>query len=167
MKTTLKNQWNGAPSHQTFDYSLRITDQTLTFDVTFASTAKGLPNSKSGQYTPELWKWDVAELFISNLEGKYLEINLSPTGAYWIQGFLTTRCPDPEFTPSLYNARASSEGIQLSLTALETYLGASSAWRLNVTGILNSPDYIFLSQTPLPGGEADFHQPQHFSFALI
>ena len=163
MTSSLNTLWNGELSPHSLEYNLSCLEDSLAFGVNFPPSAKGPPEATAGVYTPELWRWDVGELFISGEGGRYLELNLSPSGAYWIQGFSAIRTVDERFNPDSLLLSITSSQIRLSTAALESFLGDRSLWRMNVTGILNSPDYVFLSKATLSGSEADFHQPSYFT----
>jgi len=159
--TNLIYQWNGSLSRAVINYTISITDR-LIFNAKFPEGVRGHPSAEAGQFTPELWKWDVAEIFIAGSDRKYVEVNLSPNDGWWMQGFSAVRQVDEEF--SVHEYKVNCEGGQWScdLSVLQNYLGASSEWMVNVTAILNSPDYEFLSLAKLTGEEADFHQPDSF-----
>lgn len=161
--TILNTQWDGQESEHSFAYRLQADESCLRFTVEFPSRVSGHPEARAGEFTPELWLYDVAEVFITGSSGKYLEINLSPNSAWWIQGFRAPREPDPEYEIEMVKAQIIGDSVvlEISRSELERYLG-TTGWRANVTGILNSPDYVFLSASPLPGEQADFHQPAEF-----
>lgn len=160
---TLSSQWNGEPTEYSLPYMYTLNADQLVFRVLFSDGANGHPTAEPGMFTPELWKWDVAELFITGTGGKYVEINLSPNGAYWIQGFDDIRKESPEFEVAKLKISVKAGELRLDAVALEEYLGGSSGWRLNATAIMNAPDYVYLSEVKLSGIVPDFHQPADFS----
>jgi len=164
----LSTRWNGERANVALSYSLFINEGRLCFSLDFLHTARSHPESETGVFTAELWKWDVGEVFISGGNGKYVEVNLAPSGAWWMQGFSTVREVDVDFSVSNHEVKAGRGKYSCDLVALEDYLGSVEEWKANVTAILNSPDYEFLSAIKLPGKEADFHQPRSFiSFSKL
>lgn len=161
--TTLNALWDGNPAPFSLKYTLVVLNGRLQFSVEFPHEVLGHPQALEGAFTPELWKWDVAEYFIyAPSSGKYVEVNLAPSGAYWVEGFKQVRVADEEFSYEVLDPVSSPKALELSLLALESYLGSHQEWCLNVTAILGTPSQAFLSETRLPGAEADFHQPEAF-----
>ncbi len=103
MQIILDKQWNGAPAMPSLPLELIIEHDTLTFSVEFPKGSQAHPESINEAFTEELWLWDVAELFIAGKNGRYLEVNLAPNGAYWMQGFLAPRLAEPDFNPDIYH----------------------------------------------------------------
>jgi len=118
------------------------------------------PAGAENAFTPELWMWDVGELFLAGKDGRYLELNLAPNGAWWMQGFESARVLDNSFDVEEFAVQVNGADLSISLYKLERYLGAKENWRVNVTAILQSPECEFLSLLQLPGDVADFHQPE-------
>ena len=163
MMQSLDRQWNGQPSETSVQYLLSVEQNRLEFRAVFPSGSRCHPEAVAGEFTPELWRWDVAEYFIAGRA--YLEVNLAPNGAWWIQGFSEVREIDPQFDISQLDIQAYPEELRISigLDGLERYLGSRSQWRGNVTAIINSPEYQYLSMIRLSGNQADFHQPSVFA----
>ena len=82
-----------SPAH----FSLLLFDEELLFAAKRSSPAILAPGSSKGDYFEGLWEYDVAELFIADSSGKYLEINLAPNGAWWAMGFVSPRVRDGSF----------------------------------------------------------------------
>ena len=130
----------------------------------------GCSSASCGEFKAELWKQDVAELFIASPDFKnYLEFNLSPRGAWWTALFSGPRSQTslgalPEVTcragqddAGVWNA---AMGIPLEWLCETIAWGEDSP--LNVTFILDSPHQRFLTACDLGEGEPDFHRPEHF-----
>lgn len=160
----LKTLWNGGEADRELRYKVWLDPEFLNFRAVFPEVVKGHPEAERGVFTPELWKWDVAELFILGVGGRYVEINLAPSGAWWAEGFSSARVREASFNYERYgfSVDESGEVLSVSIDALEEFLGPLPEWKGNVTGILGTPDYVFLSKALLPGEEADFHQPKAF-----
>jgi len=134
------------------------------------SAAKPHPAGDCGDFQAELWRYDVAELFIADAtQSSYLEFNLSPTGAWWMERFSAPRQAHPlERLPAVLT-HAGPDGVSgwraalgLPLDWLRATIGWSEASPLNVTLILETPEQRFVTATDLGGGEPDFHRPQEF-----
>ncbi|WP_411827305.1 hypothetical protein [Luteolibacter sp. AS25] len=168
----LGKDWFGENLTPPLGFSI-VRDQThLWFLATRQGTPFSHPASEAGAFQPELWKYDVAELFLSNpLTGEYLELNISPNGAWWASKFSNTRVayePQPSFQHhvQVYNQENISENwitaIKIPLEFLCEIIGFNEDTTGNVAAILNSPDQTFHSACNLPGAEPDFHQPREF-----
>ena len=133
--------------------------------------ANAHPMGVCGDFQAELWKHDVAELFIADPDFKnYLEFNLSPRGAWWTERFSGLRQAWPlEALPEVLT-HASDDGqgawyaaLGLPLGWLQETIGWGPQSPINVTFILDSPEQRFLTACDLGDGEPDFHRPQGFS----
>ena len=132
--------------------------------------AKPHPTGLCGDFQVELWRHDVAELFIAAPDGSaYLEFNLSPRGAWWMERFSQPRHVDPiaERPVVKTHAELADGGAWLSALAIPLdwlfdTIGWSENSPLNVSFILDSPDQRFLTACDLGDGEPDFHRPQAF-----
>jgi hypothetical protein len=106
------------------------------------------PAARPGGFQAELWRYDVAELFLSHPgSGRYFEFNLAPNGAWWC-------C---EFTA----ARRRAESIDIAMPEVATFadLAADGSW---LAAMAISPDQRFVSAADLGGGAPDFHRPLVF-----
>ncbi len=137
-----------------------------------------------GDFQAELWKHDVAELFIAEPDFKnYLEFNLSPRGAWWAARFSGPRQPADLGTLPEVICHGSPEGSDAWVAGMGGRVASTGGWAaslgipldwlrktigwgpdspLNVTFILDSPEQRFLTACDLGGGEPDFHRPQSF-----
>lgn len=165
--------WYGADLAFPIGFSFVIDPEYFWFVATCGSPAVIHPDARPGQFVSELWKYDVAEFFLTNpMSGRYLEFNLSPNGAWWAAEFTGPR-----------------EGMgQAPLQGVETYheLGKDGRWiaaarfklvdfkerfslspdsRLNAAFIIGSPEQKFVSAADLGDGEPDFHRPEKFATA--
>lgn len=128
------------------------------------------PEAGAGAFQAELWRHDVAELFVAQSAGpRYLEFNLAPTGAWWMASFEGPRQPGPTPPRPEVVTHGAAPGqlawqaaLGIPLAWLRSTIGWGPASRLNVTLILESPQQRFLSACDLGGGEPDFHRPQLF-----
>lgn len=135
------------------------------------SPANAHPAGDCGDFQAGLWKYDVAELFIAPAGGVgYLEFNLSPRGAWWVERFCAPRQLRPlDGLPGVvtHACAAGPCGWRAALGIPLGWLREEVAWgdgvRANVNFILESPQQLFLSACDLGGGEPDFHRPSAFA----
>jgi hypothetical protein len=136
-----------------------------------ARPAKTQPGLAPGDFREGLWQADVAELFIASADRqRYLEFNLSPTGAWWCAGFDGPRqrrqgTPMPRVRTQAKSDPASGwqAALAIPLSYLQEQLDFAQDCPLNVTLILQSPEQRFFSATDLGPGNPDFHQPARFA----
>lgn len=130
------------------------------------------PMARPGMFQAELWKHDVAELFLADpAGGRYFEFNLAPNGAWWSCEFTAPRVREEETEIAMPGvatyADLAADGawvaaMALPLDLLRARLDFGPHTRANVTMILESPAQRFLSAADLGGGDPDFHLPQRF-----
>lgn len=131
------------------------------------------PKARPGAFQAELWKYDVAEIFLTDpASGRYFEFNLAPNGGWWSCEFTAPRVraeaaeiamPDVATYAEMAADGSWVAAMAIPLPLLEARLDFSLRTRVNVTLILESPQQKFLSAADLGHGEPDFHQPDHFS----
>lgn len=130
------------------------------------------PQAHPGVFQADLWKYDVAELFLADpVSGRYLEFNLAPNGAWWSCEFVAPLCryqendfPMPEVKTF---ADASPDGswltaLKMPLDLLRARIDFGAKTRANVSFILQTPAQVFLSASDLGSGEPAFHRPDQF-----
>lgn len=185
----LAQDWSGKADSPSAFFSLALDPHHLWFIAGDRRRPHCHPHAQPGKWCEELWRYDVAELFVGHRDqSSYMEFNLAPSAAWWQQTFCQPRVVHPDQRSPLAIetfAELATDGSWLAAMKiprgeLETLLLAGDAtsrnpvtapaaldWnhhvRLNVCLILESPQQRFYSFTPLPGDHADFHQPQHFS----
>ena len=171
---TIKSDWFNQPSLNEAYFCIEETVDTWFFSVEVHSKPFVHPEVSEG-YHEGLWEYDVAEWFIVNLQtGRYLEFNLSPTGAWWMMGFDAPRRRIDQqrlSVDSLKDITAQGEVSEKSWSArlnipvilLETILGKGSL-KHNVCFILGQDPELreYLSWTRLSSKEPDFHRPCDF-----
>ena len=145
----------------------------LWFIGIFSKSACIHPMASPGQFTPELWKYDVAEMFLANPEkGEYLEFNLTSNGAWWASKFASIRLHSGKQPDFLNNIRAYQDkgqadydvsGLQIPIVFLQKEINFGFITRGNVTFISHSPKQRFLSASKLSGLQPDFYQPDNFT----
>ncbi len=146
--------------------SFSLTDENLLFQASHRSPATVLPNSREGHFYPELWRYDVAEIFLGQKsEAGYFEVNLAPNGAWWMCYFEKTRQPkahQPSFNGISAHGQCQKDHWKAQISIPKTILPPLEKITFNISLILNSPNQTFHTLAPLPGHEPDFHQPDSF-----
>ena len=166
----INRDWHGESFHPPVAYCLAMDPECLWFIAAREHAARLHPQARPGRYMPELWKYDVAELFLANPgTGRYLELNLAPNGAWWSGVFSGPRVTDTAAEQEIPGVSTHSElapgggwvtALSMPLKELHDLLDFGESSVGNATFILDSPDQRFLSATELGGGEPDFHRPE-------
>ena len=90
--TIIVTDWYGKQSEVTPRFVLAADESQLHFAVFVNSEPKFDHSLIPDSFVPDLWRQDVAELFIKKVGGpEYLEFNLSPSGAWWGAEFSSYR----------------------------------------------------------------------------
>lgn len=168
----VSSDWSGAQLQPPAGFCIAADGENLWFAASRGATAHSHPDSTTGTFTPELWKYDCAELFIADPEtGAYLEFNIAPNGGWWASRFTKIRAIDPEQPDfkSAVSVHAQDSDADMWLVALSiplAFLKKHINFRLgntaNVAFILNSPEQTFHTANKLSGIIPDFHQPTKF-----
>ncbi|MFC7337361.1 hypothetical protein ACFQY0_09260 [Haloferula chungangensis] len=153
-------------------WSLATDEERLWFIASHGKPAKLHPESRPGKFLPELWTYDVAELFLADPgSGRYLEINLAPNASWWSCDFAGPRqraSADGEAIPEVTTHAELDPGggwvaaMSIPLDLLRARIDFGESTRANVCFILNSPNQRFLTASELGGEIPDFHQPERF-----
>ncbi len=154
-------------------FSLVMDSRYLWFLASHRRPARIHPNARPGCFQSELWRYDVAELFLADpVSGRYFECNLAANGAWWTCEFTAPRVRAEEVEIAMPEVATFSDlapdgswlaAMAIPLDLLRARLDFGNSTRVNVAMILESPDQKFVSATDLGGGEPDFHQPRRFS----
>lgn len=168
----ITRDWAGNEVSPPAAYSLAADPERLWFVASHGQPASIHPMARPGQFLAELWRHDVAELFVHHpASGRYLELNLAPNGAWWSAEFSAprqrTRETDESWPGVETHAELAPDGgwiaaISLPLPSLRERLDFGPDTTANVTFILGSPEQRFLTASPLGDGEPDFHRPGSF-----
>lgn len=163
----------GVPVEPPAAFCLATDPQHLWFIANHRKPARIHPQARPAAFQAELWKYDVAELFLADpASGRYFEFNLAPNGAWWSCEFTAPRVRADEAEIAMPEVATFSEmaadgswlaAMAIPLDLLRARVDFGSGSRLNVTMILGSPQQRFLSAVDLGPGEPDFHQPQRFA----
>lgn len=172
----LRKEWFGNAVLPPLEYCFRLSSEALLFQASRPAPARVHPDARSGQFQPGLWKFDTAEFFLSRADGgRYLEVNVSPNGAWWSGVFHAPRVQEPEFAdwrPAITaSGTCRSEGwscqATLPLADLHRMGIELSHCRLAVCAILQSPNQLFLTSADDTSGDPDFHRPLSWDFPVI
>ncbi len=168
----ISHDWHGAGLSSPAGFSLVADAGRLWFIANHRRAASLHPQSRPGAFLGELWKYDVAELFLADpASGRYFEFNLSPNGAWWSCEFTGPRVRAEAVEIAMPEVATFSEispdgswltAMALPLDLLQARLNFGPATRANVAMILESPNQKFLSAAPLGLDEPDFHQSERF-----
>lgn len=169
----LQNDWAGMPLDVPAAFSIISDPRRLWFIANHRKPASIHPQARPGTFQAELWRYDVAELFLAEpVSGRYFEFNLAPNGAWWSCEFTAPRVRAEEVDIAMPEVATFSEmapdgswvaAMAIPLDLLKARLDFGPGTQLNVTMILESPRQRFLSAVNLGEGEPDFHRPGKFS----
>ncbi|MEI7910089.1 MAG: hypothetical protein WCK77_10670 [Verrucomicrobiota bacterium] len=169
----LGKDWHGARVEPAAGFALVCDAQRLWFVVNHRRPALLHPQGRPGRFQAELWRYDVAELFLADpCSGRYFEFNLAPNGAWWTCEFTAPRQRAEAVDIAMPEVATYSElaadgswvaALAVPLDLLRARLDFGPATTANVTFILESPQQRFLSATDLGAAEPDFHRPLQFS----
>ena len=162
--------WDGNPLEVPIGFSFAIDEKNLWFIVSHRQPATIHPDARPGQFLPELWKYDVAEFFLTNPDnGRYLEFNLAPNGAWWAAEFTGPRegMGEAPLQGVETHSDLAADGTWLVAACIELKMlrerfAFSPDSRLNATFIVDSPEQKFVSVADLGDGDPDFHRPDRF-----
>lgn len=171
----LSHNWYGQAAAKPIIYSFSVEDDCLVFHAAQNAPVTIHPDARPGKFQEELWKYDTAEFFIADADGKnYMEFNLCPNGAWWACAFDAPRQQMPEAgVPEGVETTGSVTELGWACSARVPLEYLSSLGidinncRLATTAILNSPDYKYYTTANDLSGEPDFHLPDDWSGALV
>lgn len=168
----LEKDWPGNPFLPAAGFALAQDRERLWFIASHTKPASLHPAARPNKFQAELWKYDVAELFLADPKsGRYLEFNLAPNGAWWTCEFTAPRVRADESDVAMPDVHTFAElapdgswvvAAALPLDVLRARIDYGPETRGNITFILNSPEQRFLTANDLGGGEPNFHLPDRF-----
>lgn len=108
-----------------------------------------------------LWEYDVVECFLVGKE-KYLEVELGAGGHFLVLDFSAPRVRDQE-----YESFAPTIAFDPNVGAGRWQSSVIIPWNMIPEGLHAANAFVivrdnFLCAAPLPGPQADFHQPNRF-----
>ena len=176
----LTHDWHGEQVVSGAGFVLLKDAARLWFLASHRRPAQLHPLSRPGKFQAELWRYDVAELFLADpVSGRYFEFNLAPNGAWWNCEFKAPRVPAEETAVEMPDVATFAElgvdgswvaAMAIPLDLLRARLDFGPTTRANVTMIIDSPQQRFLTAAKLVAAEPDFHLPDQFlqvSFAPL
>lgn len=174
----IENDWYGKPLDVPAGFGVAIDHGSFWFVASRRKPATIHPAARPGEFTPELWKYDVAELFLCHPEsGRYLEFNLAPNGAWWSAEFTAPRerayeediqIPGVKTYADLAPDGSWVTAVSIPLEILQARFDFGPETKMNVTFVLDSPEQRFLTATKAPEGvEPDFHRTDLFQSVHI
>jgi len=168
----IPRDWHGAAVEPVPGYALACDPDHLWFVAHHRAPASCHPQSRPGLFCADLWKHDVAELFLADpVSGRYLEFNLAPNSAWWSCEFAAPRqraeaadvaVPGVRTWADLAPDGAWMAAMSIPLDVLRAKIAFSNGSRGNICMILGSPDQRFLTAASLGRGGPDFHRPESF-----
>lgn len=169
----IPRDWHDAEMLPAPGYSLACDPLDLWFVAHHRAPAVAHPQARPGGFLPELWQYDVAELFLADpVSGRYLEFNLAPNAAWWCCEFTAPRVradaaeiafPDVRTWADLAPDGSWVATMAIPLDVLRARISFGEGSRANVCMVLGTPEQRFLTASHQPGGgEPDFHQPEKF-----
>lgn len=149
-------------------------DGIIVFSAAMKPAAQDVFRPGHKEFITGLWNGNVVELFMGNARtGRYLEVNLAPSGQWWSCLFSSVRVraiPDGRPLPlSVVHHRRDKSGkrweasLQVPSSVLFKMLGVATIVELtaNLTAIAHpvTGRPLYFSLASLPGSKPDFHQP--------
>ena len=171
----LSHEWYGKAVAVPVEFSFCVEGDFLVYRAAQKAAVVIHPEAQPGQFKEELWKYDTAEFFVADAEGKnYMEFNLCPNGAWWACAFNAPRVRDAAagvpvgvITSGDVSATGWSCSARIPLSYLRSIDIDVASCRLVATCILNSPDYLFLTTSDDQSGKPDFHRPLSWAVARV
>ena len=168
----IPHDWYGNPLDPAPGYAVACDPLHLWFVAHHRAPASAHPASRPGGFHAELWKHDVAELFLADpASGRYLELNLAPNAAWWSCEFTAPRQRAEELDIAMPDVHTWSDlaadgswvaAMAVPLDILQARIDFGANTHVNVCMVLASPAQRFLTAAPLGDGGPDFHRPGHF-----
>ena len=168
----IQKDWEQNPLEHPAAFGLAIDHENFWFITSHKTTSNVHPDAEKGAFTPELWKYDVAEFFMRHPEtGCYLEFNLAANGAWWAAEFTDIRKRTYQDDIEMPGVKTFSDTLddgtwisaaKIPLDILRSRIGFGETTEMNVSFIINSPKQQFLSASPPHGEKPDFHQTELF-----
>lgn len=176
MNLTVNQQWNGdAINHRPIEVILSWNNNDTFLSAEFSGRFfhdPAPPTGTPGEPYPELWKYEVAEIFFLAPSNKYLEVEVSPCGQHLLILLDGRRHPIKDMLPMKYDANISRESMtwigkaEIPLSYLPHKVSKLNAYAIHGTG----KDRVYEALYPVPKGkfeEPDFHRLEYFKeFAI-
>ncbi|HYQ90619.1 MAG TPA: putative molybdenum carrier protein [Candidatus Competibacteraceae bacterium] len=136
-------------------------------------TALRIPTPSPPGWAEGLWRQTCCELFLGDAQGRYLEGNFSPSGAwavYRFSGYRAGMTPLKEINPTVTLSRQEARRLELQiilpLASLRCWL-EGSPWRLGLSVVAeDTAGRLYYWALYHPEGRPDFHHSQAFALSL-
>lgn len=169
----ISSDWFGAKLNPPIGFSLVADPNYLWFVAMREASIYTHPHAHEWKFFPELWKYDVSEIFLCNPEtGEYLEFNLAANGAWWAAKFDAPRVASPiqpNFEIGIESFFDDSDdnlswtcALRIPLVFLKEQIDFGLGTTGNASFIMNTPEQTFHTATKFPEIEPDFHLPSRF-----
>ncbi len=161
---------SGAPPMAATSFAVAVDPERLFYVAACSQPPDHDATLTAGTFAAGLWRRDVAELFIRTAGSPaYVELNLSPGGAWWRCAFASYRQPDrraavpPSGVETLTDVGPASwiAGLAIDRAAVSPAGRLDHDTRLNVCAIIGGTRRQHLCWRAVPG-EADFHDEACF-----
>ncbi len=166
-RSSLATCWKGDVLPSSFAWSIAIDPELLWFVCSLPGGRACGSDQEHGAFIEGLWNGDVAELFIKGKDGRYQELNLSPSGAWWSMTLSEYRKREssprrPHLVHLLSTVGESCWEVVAAFQRRSLDVDLSASCRVHVTGMWYHPEPTFLSSRPPHGVEPDYHHAQCF-----
>ena len=169
----LERDWEGAEVYPPMGFSMRLEEEELVMHAQREASASLKPGSRGGEFTPLLWKYDVAEFFLRDREVQpYMEINLAPNGAWWAAVFDDPRVDHPGFDAAAMAVRSRGQcndlrweaELHLPLVTLRELGWTLEGLHASACVVLRqkSGSYRYASTSMQTAEKPDFHRPWYW-----
>lgn len=167
--TPLNKDWSGSALSEfaipCFSFHLGLAEDFLIFGGSRGVCTEKLREVPQPEFIEGLWQKTLVELFLGLEDKKYLEINLSPQGAYWCCSFSDYRLrAAQQIPPQGVRTFCASEGpnwrVLMYLPFKKASLKRSEIKNLHFSAILRPPSSLrlcYLSSKPQIEQAPDFH----------
>lgn len=167
---SLEKDWYGQTTGEKIEFAVAIDPLSLHFLFKTTARSNCSASNKMGDFVEGLWKEDVAELFISSKnEERYLELNLSPSGAWWAALFTEYRKRDESYTGRKAKtfARSGMDGwracLSIKLSELPFDFSQANLLRVNMACVLGKTTRRYYTWSSINVTAPDFHKIRDFS----
>lgn len=159
----LKDLWGKGQTASPVTVRVGKTKEKLTFSFSNLGEMSCVDPSQNPATPVEgLWRKDCLEIFVSNSEGRYLEINATPQGHWWMCFFSSPRVREGSIAEApTIDVEGDTVTVAVNYSTLQK-LGDLDSLSWNATAILGHPETRYLSAAALGGAEPDFHRPTEF-----
>lgn len=163
-RTPLALDWEGQPPPCALSFVVAFTPDALLFGGEVSEGPRCDRSLRAGEFVEGLWAHDVIEMFVREpASERYFEINLAPTGAFWVCLFESYRrrgAPLAGVEGALTSGQLTPRGWRAALclprAALPFALDDREV-RANVCAIRGEPRQFF-SLAPPASAVPDFHR---------